>query len=448
MDIVLEKKDTTNGTIKVNLKETDYQGKVAEKLKEYSKKASIKGFRPGKVPTSLIQKMYGKSIMVDEINHLLSSSLNNYIKENKIAIIGDPLPDTDKAAKIDWETQKEFEFNYRVGLVPEFKIDISDKVKLPKYQIQVDDKVVQETLENLRSQYGKMNNPEVSEEGDMIYGELKEVTGEFNANALVPTTKIKKSEQKKFAGKAKGDKIEFDIEKTFEDAATVAHVTGLSLDEAKEKKGKFELTITNINRSELAPLDQEFFDKIFGKDTVKSEEEFNQKLKDTIKENYDREAENLLSRDIHDHYVSTTKIDLPNEFLKKWLYITNEGKVTEEQIEKEYDQYVSELKWSLIKNKIADDNNIKVENEEILAKTKEMMAQQFGNITITEELQDSFNKIADNYLKQENGKNYMKMFEQVFFEKVLSLIREKISFQDKKISVEEFKELANKTRQK
>jgi trigger factor len=446
MDIVLEKKDTTNGTIKVNLKEADYQGKVAEKLKEYSKKANIKGFRPGKVPTSLIQKMYGKGIIVDEINNLLSSSLNNYIKENKLPIIGDPLPDTEGAAKIDWETQKEFEFNYKVGLVAEFKCEVSDKVKLPKYQIQVDDKTVKETLENLRSQYGKMSNPETTETGDSIFGELKEVNGDFTSNVLVPSDKIKKSEQKKFAGKAKGDKIEFDIEKTFEDAAAIAHVTGLSLEEAEAKKGKYELTVSNINRTELAPLDQDFFDKIFGKDTVKTEEEFNHKLKDTITGNYERESENLTAREIHDHYVNTTKIELPHEFLKKWLYITNEGKVTEEQIEKEYDQYVGELKWSLIKNKIADENSIKVENEEIMAKTKEMIAQQFGNIAITEELQESFDKIADNYLKQDNGKNYMKMFEQVFFDKVLSLIKGKISFQEKKITVEEFKEIASKSR--
>jgi trigger factor len=448
MDIVLEKKDTTNGTIKVNLKEADYQAKVAQKLKEYSKKANIKGFRPGKVPTSLIQKMYGKSIMVDEINHLLSSSLNDYIKENKLPIIGDPLPDTEKATKIDWETQKEFEFNYQIGLVSEFKCEVSDKIKIPKYQIQTDDKIFNETLENLRSQYGKITNPEISEEGDSIYGELKEVNGDFTTNGLVPTNKIKKSEQKKFAGKTKGDKIEFDIEKTFDDAAVLAHVTGLSLEDAKAKKGKFELTVTNINRTELASIDQEFFDKIFGKDKITTEEEFNQKLKDTIKENYDRESENMLSREIHDYYVKNTKIELPNEFLKKWLFISNEGKVSEDQIEKEYDQYVGEVKWSLIKNKIAELNNIKVENEEILAKTKEMISQQFGSIAITEELQETFDKIADNYLKQDKGKNYMKMYEQVFFDKVLSFIREKVSFQEKKITVEEFKDIANKARQK
>jgi trigger factor len=443
VEITLEKKDTTNGTIRINLKEADYHPKVAEKLKEYSKKASIKGFRPGKVPTALIEKMYGKGILVEEINSLLSKSINDYIKENKIPIIGDPLPDLDKSEKIDWENQKEFEFNYKVGLVPEFKCDLSDKVKVSKYTIEVEDKVVKETLENLQNQYGKMTHPETSEAGDFVSGELKEAAGEFTTSTMIPLNKIQKSEVKKFIGKKTGDKIEFDIEKAFEDNEAAMHATGLSAEELEKKKGKFELTVTSISRSEPAPLDEEFFSKLFGKDAVKTVDEFNTKLKETITENYNKEAENLLTRDIHDHFVKTTKIDLPDAFLKNWLYESNQGKITKEQIEKEYDLYVNEVKWSLIKNKIAEGNDVKVENEEIIKKTKEMIGQQFGNMNFGEEMEETFNKIADNYLKQENGKNYMKMFEQVFLDKVLSLIKGKISLQEKKINVDEFKKIAS-----
>jgi trigger factor len=442
VEITLEKKDKTNATIKVNLKEADYNPKVAEKLKEYSKKVSLKGFRPGKVPPALIQKMYGKSIKIDEINHLLSKSINDYIKESKLAILGDPLPDTTSAEKIDWDTQKEFEFNYAVGLVPEFKYDLSDSIKITKYAIEVDDNSVKETVDNLRSQYGKMSNPEESTEGDFVYGELKEVNGSFSTQTLIPTNKINKKELKKFVGLKKGDKTEFDIKSTFEDAAAIAHATGLSKDEAAKKEGKFELTVTNISRSEPAPLDQEFFDKIFGKDAVKTEEEFNQKLKDTIKENYTRESENLFSRDIQNHLVDNTKIELPDAFLKKWLLTSNQGKITEEQIEKEYEFYLKELKWSLIKNKIGEENSIKVENEEVVTKTKEMIAQQFGNLPLGEEMEETMNKIADNYLQQEKGKNYIKLYEQVFYEKIIDLIKTKIKFQDKKVSVDEFKNAA------
>jgi trigger factor len=443
VEITLEKRDTTNGTIKINLKEADYHPKVAEKLKEYSKKASIKGFRPGKVPTGLIAKMYGKGILVEEINTLLSKSINDYIKENKISIIGDPLPDLDKSEKIDWENQKEFEFNYKVGLVPEFKCDLTDKVKINKYIIDTDDKVVKETLENLRNQYGKMTNPETSEEGDFISGELKEVAGEFKTVTMIPLNKLKKSEAKKFIGKTKGDKVEFDIEKTFEDNAAIAHATGLPMEEAENKKGKFELEVTSISRSEPAPLDEEFFSKLFGKNAVKTVDEFNAKLKETITENYNKEAENLLNHDIQDHFVKETKIDLPDAFLKHWLYVSNNGKITEDQIEKEYNLYVNEVKWNLIKNKIAEGSDLKVDNQEVIDKTKEMIGQQFGNMNFGDEMAETFNKIADNYLKQDNGKNYMKMFEQVFLDKVLSLIKGKISLQEKQINVDEFKKIAS-----
>ncbi|MBX9850993.1 MAG: trigger factor, partial [Cytophagaceae bacterium] len=437
----LDKKDKTTATLKVNLKENDYQGLVAEKVKEYSKKVSLKGFRQGKVPATLIEKMYGKTILIDEINHLLSKSINDYIKENKIQILGDPLPDTDASQKIDWENQKDFEFNYNIGLVPEFKYEL-EKLKINKYTIEVDEKGVKETVDNLRSQYGQMTNPEVSAEGDFIYGELKETEGTFTTQTLIPLNKLSKKELKNFVGLKKDDKIQFDIKKAFEDAGDIAYITGLPKEEAEKKEGEFELTVSNISRSQPAELNQDFFDKIFGKDTVKSEEEFNNKLKDTIQENYTREAENQLQREIQNTLVDNTSIEFPDTFLKKWLLISNEGKITEEQIEKEYLFYIKELKWTLIKNKIGEDSDIKVENEEVVGKTKELILQQFGNMPVSEEMDENMNKIADNYLKQEKGKNFLKIFEQVFFEKVLESIKSKVKIQEKKVSVDEFKKVA------
>lgn len=442
MEITLEKKERSTANLKVNLTEADYLPKVAEKVKEYSKKVSLKGFRPGKVPTSLIERMYGKSIKIEEINHLLSHSINDYIKNNKLSILGDPLPDADSSKGIDWDNQKEFEFTYNLGLVPDFKLDLSDKVKVTKFTIEVDKKVVSETVENLRNQYGKMTNPEESVEGDFVYGELKELKGDFSTQTLIPTNKLTKGELKKFVGLKKGDKVEFDIKKAFEDVAAIAHATGLSKEEAEKKEGKFELTVTNISRSEPAPLDQEFFDKIFGKDTVKTEQEFSDKLKSTIEENYTRESENKLSKDIQEKFVSSTTIDLPDDFLKKWLLISNEGKISQEQIDSEYEHYLKELKWNLIKNKIGEDNDVKVENDEVKKKTTEMILQQFGNMPLNDELSSSLDKIADNYLQQEKGRNYMRMFEQVFFDKVMEVIKNKINIQDKKVSVDEFKKEA------
>lgn len=443
MEITLEKKAPTNATIKVNLKEADYQPKVSQKLKEYSKKANIKGFRPGKVPTSLIERMYGKSILVDEINHILSHSVTDYIKENKLPIIGDPLPETSETESIDWETQKDFEFSYEVGLVPTFQYDLSENVKVTKYSIDIEDKVVNETLENLKNQYGKMENPETSEANDFLYGEFKEVNGEFTANGVLPLNKVKDAESKKIIGLKKEETVKLDITNLFDDEAVLAHTLNISVDEAKNKKGEFEFTVKNINRTEPAELNKEFFDKIFGNDAVQSEEEFFKKLRETIAENYNRESDNLLLFKIQEQLIKNTAIDLPNEFLKRWLLISNEGKVTQEQIDKEYDYYVKELKWTLIKNKIAEDNSIKVENEEVESKAKELIQMQFGGLSFdNEEMQETLNKIIENYLKQDKGKNYVKTYEQVLFDKVISVIKEKVNIEEKNVSVDEFKELA------
>jgi len=442
LEIVLDKKGATAATLKVTIKADDYQPKIQNKLKEYGKKVSLKGFRQGKVPTSVVEKMYGKSIKVDEINQLLSESVGKYIKEEKLNIIGYPLPDQSKAAKIDWDNQSEYEFSYDLGLIPEFKYELSDKVKVTRYEIEVDPKRIAETLDNIRRQHGRMDEAEVVEEGDYVNGEMKELAGEFSTQTMIPTDKIAKGELKKFVGKKTGDVIEFDIEKAFTEKSSIAHVTGLTKEEAETKSGKFSFTITGIRRSFPAALDQEFFDKIFGKDVVTSEEEFNKKLNETISQNYNRETEVLIARDIRKEFLAATKVELSAEFLKRFLLVNNDGKMTAEQIDKDFDLYQEDLKWLLIRNKIGEDNDVKVEHAEVIARTKELFMQQFGGLTtLSEEMDETMNKLADNYLASENGKNYNRTFEEVYYSKVLKLIESKISFKDKKISVDEFEKL-------
>ncbi|HSZ24600.1 MAG TPA: trigger factor [Cytophagaceae bacterium] len=442
MEIVLEKNNSTNAKLKVNLKEADYQQKIKEKLKEYGKKVTLKGFRAGKVPASLIDKMYGKSILVDEINNLLYESVNSYIKDHKLAIVGDPLPDADKTNDIDWDNQKDFEFVYDLGLVGDFAYELSDKVSVSKYNIMVEDKVLAETLNNLRKQYGKMTDGETCQEGDFVKGHLKEVNGIYDQETSIPLNRVSPKEISKFLNKKVGDKIEFVIEEAFEDPTYIEYVTGLKKEEAATKKGKFEFTILNIRHQEAAPLDQEFFDKIFGKDTVTTEEEFNDKLKATISENYQRESDALLINDIREYYINNTAIELPHEFIKRWLLTTNQGKITQEQIDKEFDSYLNELKWTLIKNKVAENNEIKVEHEEVTSKVRQMMLQQFGMTSVPEGMEDTFEKIVDNYLKENNGKNYVKMFEDAYNGKAAEFIKSKIKLVEKNVTVDEFKKAA------
>jgi trigger factor len=442
LDISLDKKNSTEASIKVKLNEADYQPHVEEKVKEYAKKASIKGFRPGKVPVGLIKKMYGKSIIVEEINNLLSSSLSNYIKENDMQIIGEPLPDQEKAQKIDWENQKDFEFDYEIGMVSDFKYDLSDKIKIKSYKIELDKKGLNETLDNVKKQFGNVTNPEVSLEGDSFFGTFQEVDGSISNEALIDWDNIEKKEHKKFVGIKPGDVVEFDVQKLVNDNHDLMRLLDIGHDKAHDIKGKFTFTIKNINRTEPAEVNQELFDKVFGKDAVKSEKEFTDKIKQTVEENYQRESALLLNRDIRDYLIENTKIEVPSEFLKKWLLVSNEGKITQEDIDREFDDYVRSLKWDLLRNKISEENKVSVENAEVVDRAKMMILSQLGGAGAAEQLKDHMDAFADNYLKAENGQNYMKLYNEVREEKLMNLIQEKITLSEKKVNLDEFKKAA------
>ena len=441
MNITLDKKSNVEASIKVKLIENDYQPKVEEKIKQYAKTASIKGFRPGKVPMGLIKKMYGKSILVEEVNHMLSHAVNDYVKEKDLKIIGQPLPNYDNDDKIDWDTQKEFEFDFDLGLIDEFKVELSAKQKVKGYTIKVDDKTISETVDNLKKQFGNMTNPETSEAGDSLFGTLTQDDGELSNDTLLNIDDVEKKLQKQFIGVKKDEAVNFDIEKAIKNVTTLATLLGKSEAEVQDLKGKFTFTVKNVNRTEPGELNQEMFDKVFGPDTVKSEEEFMNKISETISGNYARETGLFLENSIRNHFVEKTKITIPDEFLKRWLLASNDGKVTEEVLEKEYDLYVASLKWDLIKSKIAEDNEVKVENEDVLAKSKAMIMEQFGGQGFGDQFADKLDEFADNYLKANNGENYMTVFSQVHGEKIMDVIKEKITITDKAVSVEEFQKV-------
>ncbi|HEX5170641.1 MAG TPA: trigger factor [Cyclobacteriaceae bacterium] len=442
MEISLDKKSNTEGLIKIKLTEGDYQPHVEEKVKDYARKANIKGFRPGKVPTGVIKRMFGKSILVDEINHILSHKLSDYIKDNNIKILGDPLPNNEKAGSIDWDAQKDFEFEYEIGMVDDFKYELSDKVKVKSYPIEVDQKVIDETITDLKKRFGKVNYPETSDVQDNLFGDLSEKDGEFRKEyAFISVEQVEKNEQKKFIGLKKEDEVEFDLEKIFSDDEAKARLLGLTAEEAKDKKGKYIFKVSTVSRVEPAELNIEFFDRVFGKDAVKTEEEFINKVRETIGDNYKRESDHFLEHNIEDHFVANTKINLPESFLKHWLKNTSEGKVTDDVLDKEFEAYKRGLLWDIVKNKIAEDNKITVEADEVKNKAKELIVAQFGGQAFAEQIQDRLDGIADNYLANENGQNFMKLYQQLRNEKILTHIKQNINVSEKKVSVDEFKKI-------
>lgn len=442
MEITLNKKGTTEGLIKIKLNEGDYQPHVEKKVKDYAQKANIKGFRQGKVPTGVIKKMFGKSIMVDEINHLLSHKLSDYIKENNLKILGEPLPNADKTRDIDWESQKDFEFEYQIGMVEDFTYDLSSKAKVKGYKIELDKKIIDETVADLRKRFGKVEYPETSELGDNIFGELTSEDGSFKREqAFLATDKVEKNEQKKFTGLKKEDQVQFDIDSVFKDEEVKSQFLGNHEDDSVAPKGKYTFKVNNISRTEPSEINQELFDRVFGKDTVKTEDEFIAKIKETIGENYKRETDHFLDHHIEDYFLDNTKINLPSDFLKTWLKATSQGQVTDTILDKEFEQYVRSLKWDLIKTKIADDNKITVDAEEVKNKAKELITAQFGGPAFAAQFGDRLDAFADNYLQNENGQNFMKLYNQLKHEKIMKLVREKITVDEKNVSVDEFKKI-------
>ena len=447
MEITLNKKNNTEGLIKIRLTEGDYQPHVEEKVKDYARKANIKGFRQGKVPTGVIKKMFGKSILVEEINHLLTHKLTDYIKENNLKILGEPIPDQEKALTIDWDTQKSFEFDYEIGMVDDFSYELSPKVKVTSYPIEVDTKTIEETVDDLKKRFGKVSYPEISEASDNLFGELRSADPDFKReNAFIAIEKVAKKEQQKFIGLKKDDGVEFEVSKLFSDAELTGQLLGQSPDEAKNAKGRYIFKVNTISRTEPAELNQELFDRVFGKDSVKTEEEFTTKIKETISENYKRESDHFFEHHIEDYYVANTDINLPDNFLKAWLKTSSRGEVTDDVLEKEFDHYKRGLKWDLVKNRIAEDNNISVDANEVRAKAKDLIIAQFGGQAFAEQISDKLDGIADNYLQNENGQNFMKLYNQLRAEKIMKLIREKITVEEKKVSVDEFKKIVEEHR--
>jgi trigger factor len=442
LEITLNKKGSTEGLIKIKVSQGDYQPHVEEKVKDYARKATIKGFRQGKVPTGVIRKMFGKSILVDEINHLLSHKLSDYIKDNNLKILGEPLPNQEKSTEIDWDVQKDFEFEYQIGLVEDFSYELSSKTKVKAYKIELDNKVIDDTLADLQKRFGTVSYPEVSDVQDNLFGELRQKDGEFKREqAFIAVEKVEKKEQSKFTGRKKDEEVEFDIHQIFTDENLIAQLLASSEEEAKNAKGTYVFKINTISRTEPAEINQELFDKVFGKDAVTNHEEFLNKIKETIGENYKRETDHFLEHHIEDYFLDNTKINIPNDFLKAWLKASSKGEVTDNVLDKEFTGYIRGLKWDLIKNKIADDNGIKVEAEEVKNKAKDLIMAQFGGQAFAAQFADKLDGIADNYLSNENGQNFMRLYNQLKHEKIMQFMKDKISLDEKKVTVDEFKKI-------
>lgn len=440
MDISLDKTENNEALIKISLKQEDYQQGVDQKIKDFSKKANLKGFRPGKVPPGLIRKMYGKSILAEEINRILGEELTKYIRESDLRILGEPMPRREEMEAINWETQKEFEFTYDAGYAGEFDLKVDKKVKVDMAKIKVDDTVIEETVGNLQRQFGESSPAEEVSEGDTIYGQIAAESIELDREITIELKEAEKAGINKFKGLKVDDSLTIDGKKFFKDADYITRLAGLTADQVKTAKAKYEFTVKGITHTEPAEVNQELFDKTFGAGNVDSEEAFREKVSETLSQTYSKESDQLFFMKVRDELVEKSGITLPDNFLKTWLKATNEN-MTDELLDNEYDQYAKELRWSLISDKISNDNDLKVEHEDVMTEAKAQIVQQFGGPAIAEQLGDQLDQFANNYLQGENGQNYMKVFNQVKGSKVFEFVKGEITVKEKEVTLDEFRKL-------
>ena len=439
MEISFDKQQKTQGVIKISVNRTDFQPGVDQKIKEYSKTANIKGFRPGKVPPAMIKKMYGSALIVDEINKLVSEKLNSYLRESDTQFLGEPLP-VQKDELFDWDKQEIFEFAYEIGFAEPFEVKV-EKVKMEKYAIKVDDSVINETIENLQRQFGEMENPEVASEKDTLYGSVKSKDGDIDTEISIDLRDVEKGSLKKMSGVKVGDEIELDPKKTFKNEVVLRNQLRMSEEDFKKLKGKLSFSVKAINHYALAPVDQDLFDKTFGKDMVKDEAGFRERVKEIVSQNYKGEEEQFFNYQIREKLTESSKIILPEEFLKKWLVQSSDQKITPELLDLEFNSYAKELKWSLIRNQLVKNQDIKVEHEDVMNEAKALIKRQFAGSGIGNQMDDQLDTFANNYLQGENGENYMKVFNQVQTNKVLDYIKSQMTMKDKTVSLDEFRKL-------
>jgi trigger factor len=448
MNITQEKIDNLNSILTIQLQPEDYTPRVEKAIKDQAKKAKIAGFRPGMVPPAHIKKMYGKSILVDEVNNLLSDSLSNYINENNIEVLGQPLPKIDREKDFSWDFTDTFEFNYEMGIAPEFALDLGSKDKVTEYVIKADDTTLAERIKNIRRSYGKMTNPDVSADDDVLYSELKQLSADgsvfedgITSTASIRLDQIKNEEVKaSLIGLKKDDVLTFDIQKAFDnDAAKVAGLLKIEEDEAADLKSDFQLTVKNVNRLEESDLNQEFFDKLFGEGAVTTEEEFKTKITEEVEGMMSQDSDRRLQNDLYNLVMEKVSFELPDEFLKRWLLATND-KLTQEDLDKDYDNFAKNLKWTLIENKIVKDNNIDIKYDEVFALAKQRLDAQFRMYSPQPLSDEQLGQYTVQYLQ--NKENGNKIFEELKALKTLDYLKTVVTLDKKEINSDEFSALS------
>ena len=447
MKISFENPDKVNGLLTITVEEADYQASVEKTLKDYRKKANYPGFRPGMVPMGLIKKQYGASAKMDAINKLIGEQIYKYMQDNKIQMLGEPLPSEKQEAQ-DLEKPAPYTFAFDIAVAPEFKIELNGHNKIDHYTIIVDDALIDRQVEMFTSRNGTYEKAESYEDNDMLKGDLRELDGKGNtkedgitveAASILPNYIKDEAQKALFNGAKLGDIITLNVSKAFENEAEIASLLKVERDRVKDIKSDFSYQITDIQRYKKHPVDQELFDSLFGKDTVKGEKEFREKIAEGLKEQLAVDADYKFILDVRAYCEKKVgKLEFPDALLKRIMLNNNKDK-GEEFVEKNYEQSIKELTWHLIKEQLVADNQIKVNDEDVLNAAKETARVQFAQYGMNN-VPDEY---VENYAKEilKKRENVDGLVDRAVDIKLTDALKKVVKLNEKEISLDDFNKM-------
>lgn len=447
MKISFENPDKVNGLLTITVEEADYQASVEKTLKDYRKKANYPGFRPGMVPMGLIKKQYGTSAKMDAINKLIGEQIYKYMQDNKIQMLGEPLPSEKQEAQ-DLEKPAPYTFAFDIAVAPEFKIELNGHNKIDHYTIIVDDALIDRQVEMFTSRNGTYEKAESYEDNDMLKGDLRELDEKGNtkedgitveAASILPNYIKDEAQKALFNGAKLGDIITLNVSKAFENEAEIASLLKVERDRVKDIKSDFSYQITDIQRYKKHPVNQELFDSLFGKDTVKSEKEFREKIAEGLKEQLAVDADYKFILDVRAYCEKKVgKLEFPDALLKRIMLNNNKDK-GEEFVEKNYEQSIKELTWHLIKEQLVADNQIKVNDEDVLNAAKETARVQFAQYGMNN-VPDEY---VENYAKEilKKRENVDGLVDRAVDIKLTDALKKVVKLNEKEISLDDFNKM-------
>ena len=434
MKIEQNRIDDLNIELTLTVAAEDYAESRKKRLSEFRKKAEIKGFRKGMVPMSLVEKMYGQNALVDAVNDVISEGLNNYIHENNLRVLGEPLP-SEEHIQNEWEAGKEFTFKFDLALNPEISFELSKEDEVTYYTITVTEAAKKEMRENLLRQYGSLENGEAAKEEDFIIVDFEQ--GDMKVEGTyVALRNVAEAARKSFVGVKSGDVLDVNVNEAFENETDRASMLKVGKEELAAMDPMFKMTVQAVKTFVNAPMTEETFEKIFG---VKTEAEFEAKIEERIRAEYAQEADFRFSKDAKTYLLEKADVTVAEKFLKRWIYVINDGKFTMEDIEKDWDLFIVDYKWQMVRGYLMEKYGVKVEEADLLASAKGFAAYQFAMYGMNNVPEEQLEAFAKNILSQEEQGR--RILDQVENEKTFAAVREVVTLKKKKISVEKFREL-------